>query len=464
MKPQGADGILDAQPDRPDALRSIKTSAIRAARWTVLGYTASNAVRFVGTVLVMAHLLPTAAFGIMGIVNIVRRGIEMLSDVGLGPCIIAHPRGCEDAFLQTAWTIQLVRGVLLWMIACVLAGPIAIFYGQPQLIELLIVTTFGLVIAGAASTGLHVLGRRMEAGKLALLNLGTQVVSTVVMVAVALVWPTVWAFVIGGLCGAMARVVISFALVPEAKMRFSWDREAAHQLLTFGTWILLSTALTYFGGHVDRIVLPKLLSLDLFGVFVVAYAIAEMPKDMINRLNAQVLMPAVANRNYLDREDLRQRLIRNRRPLLLVTAGAIAAAVVVADQVILLLLPDKWAEAAWMLPILLVGVWFALLSSTVHSILIGLGEPKWGTLGNFARMIAVAAALPVAHHFYGPYGAVIVVAMAAVPHYIAVGVGASRHGIGFWMQDLAHTAMFTALLAALVLGRYELGLGNVFAP
>ena len=48
-------------------------------------------------------------------------GLQMFSDIGIYPSIIQNKRGEEPDFLNTAWTIQIVRGGVLWLADHVLA-------------------------------------------------------------------------------------------------------------------------------------------------------------------------------------------------------------------------------------------------------------------------------------------------------------------------------------------------------
>jgi O-antigen/teichoic acid export membrane protein len=78
-----------------------------------------------GSNIVLAWLLFPEAFGLMLLVNVFMQGLQMFSDIGIGPSIIQNKRGNDPDFLNTAWTIQAIRGFVLWFIACVLAWPIA---------------------------------------------------------------------------------------------------------------------------------------------------------------------------------------------------------------------------------------------------------------------------------------------------------------------------------------------------
>jgi O-antigen/teichoic acid export membrane protein len=72
----------------------------------------------------------------------------MFSDFGLNASIIRSARGDEPVFLQTAWTVQILRGIMLWLISVMLAGPVAAFYEEPLLAQLLPVAGLTAIIHG----------------------------------------------------------------------------------------------------------------------------------------------------------------------------------------------------------------------------------------------------------------------------------------------------------------------------
>lgn len=97
----------------------------RAMRGAVisLGGTAGHQVMRLLSNLALTRLLFPEAFGLMALMQTFMIGLQMFSDIGLRPSIIQNPRGEEPDFLNTAWTLQVARGVVLWLGACALAWP-----------------------------------------------------------------------------------------------------------------------------------------------------------------------------------------------------------------------------------------------------------------------------------------------------------------------------------------------------
>jgi O-antigen/teichoic acid export membrane protein len=229
---------------------SLKALALRGSMWTISGFGFSSALRLFNH-LILAWLLTPEIFGLMALVKVFMHGLEMFSDVGIGPSIVQNKRGYEPVFLNTAWTIQILRGFTLWIVTCIFATPFAWWYAQNdpaawQLSYLLPVAAFSTVIHGFNSTALSTLNKDLRLGPITMIALAEQAVALSVMIGWALVHPTVWAMIAGGLAGAFCKMVLSHFLVPGYRVRPQWDRECSRELFKFGKWIFLSTAFTFF--------------------------------------------------------------------------------------------------------------------------------------------------------------------------------------------------------------------------
>ena len=116
----------------------LKRKAAAGAVWTVLGMGGGSIVRLLSS-LILTRLLMEEHFGLIALVNTFIMGLHLLSDVGVGQVIVQDKREDPD-FVNTVWTINVIRGVVLYLIATACAGPYAAFYEQPILAPLVRVT------------------------------------------------------------------------------------------------------------------------------------------------------------------------------------------------------------------------------------------------------------------------------------------------------------------------------------
>ena len=160
---------------------SLKKKAVNGAVWTIVGYGFSQSLRLGGN-LVLTRLLVPDLFGLMALVNVFIMGLALFSDVGINPSIIRSKRGDDPVFLNTAWTIQVVRGFSLWIGCTIIAFPVARFYEEPRLLWLIPIVGFNTILDGFNSTSIASLSRHMEIGKLTLFELAGQIISVVAIV------------------------------------------------------------------------------------------------------------------------------------------------------------------------------------------------------------------------------------------------------------------------------------------
>jgi O-antigen/teichoic acid export membrane protein len=422
---------------------------VRASIWTAVGYGAGQLLRLASN-LVLSRLLFPEAFGLMALVSVFMQGLQMFSDIGITPSIVQNRRGDDPVFLDTAWTLQVIRGWALWIFACIGAWPFAVFYGEPELALMLPVSGLAAAIAGFNSTSLATLSRHLAVSRLTMLELAGQASSVAVMIASALIWPSVWSLVAGGLASAAVKCGLSHAWISPRRHAFRLDAASRRELIRFGKWIFVTTVLTFFASQADRLILGKLLTIEMLGVYSIAFMLTDAPRKMLKRVGAMVLFPAVSRRAHLPREELRGRLLAHRRPLLFLMAACIALLAGLGDLVVLSLWDDRYAEAAWMTSILALGLWLGVLTASAGPSLMSLGEPRYNAFGSIGRLAWISTAAVVAYGLFGLGGVVVVVALADLPNYISVSIGLRRERLSMVAQD-AQCTVFLALMLALVI-------------
>jgi len=257
---------------------------------TILGYGGTQAIRLLGN-LVLARLLFPEAFGIMALVAVLLVGLAMLSDLGITPAIQGSRRGDEPDFLNTAWTINIIRGIVLFLAGCALAWPMAAFYDEPLLAQLVPVACLGLLIAAFEPTRLATAERHLTLGRITALELAAQSVALVVMVALAWATGSIWALVIGSLVAAATRLTLAWALLPGLSNRPRLDRAAAGELIHFGKWIFLSTVAGFLVQQADKLVLGRYLSMHELGIYNIGFFLASFPLMLGTTLVVRLMIP-----------------------------------------------------------------------------------------------------------------------------------------------------------------------------
>lgn len=440
---------------------SLKDTVVRGTVVTVLGNGASSAVRL-GANLLLTRLLFPEHFGVMALVNVFLAGLAMLSDVGVGPSIIQNQRGDDPLFLNTAWTVQVIRGVLLWACACLIAVPLARFYGNPQLAWLIPATGVSALIGGLESTRMFTANRNLAVGHIVLIEICAQVVGAAAMIGFAWTFRSIWALVVGGSVAALAKTVLSHTALPGIRNRFAWDPEARKSLLDFGRWIFLSTAITFFSGQSDKLLLGKLVDATSLGFYGIATTLATLPGVIVHQASQRVFFPAASamlRRPDHDPSDVRQ----GRRRLLLLIAPFFGLGIALADPVVGLLYDSRYQQVGTLTMGLLIGVWLNTLTVSYGAVLLAAGRPRYIAAGTGLKTVLFAGFVWPAMNHFGLLGAALAISGAEIGVLVISMVGARSLGVVTVASDLKATVVACAFGAGTYL-LHEFALTIVAKP
>lgn len=365
----------------------------RRAVW-IAGPFGMNQVLRLGTSIVLARLLAPEIFGLMLLVNTLRTGVELLSDIGIGQSVVRSPNGEDANFLNVAWTLQLLRGVLLAIAGGLLAFPIAHIYGRPELALIVLAISPIFLFTGLQSPALFLIQRRMRLRAQALYDSLYTAFHCSFSIFLAIIIPSVWALVFALVASTFFTTILSFVIGPKVKPRLEWDKRHVNEIVNFGKWIFLSTAIYFAATSYDRVYFVAVLPLAMAGVYSVARTFADMLGQLAQRAGAFLVFPKIAA--LQDRSgDVAVRLRGTRFRVLALVAVACGLGIAVSDQFILLAYDVRYSAAAFMLPILMAGVWFGVLSTFGDSILMGCGRPAPGAFANMTKFIVLLVGLPI---------------------------------------------------------------------
>jgi O-antigen/teichoic acid export membrane protein len=434
---------------------------LRGAVWNTGSFIFSQAMRF-ATNVVLTRLLAPDLFGAMMIVNTLRSGIELVSDIGVGPNIVSSPNADNPKYYNTVFTFQALRGTLVWLLLIACAAPMAAFYNLKVLIWIVPITGMATFFSGLTSLSKDFLKKKLKFAQLGVFELVVSALSSLVYIVLALIWPNIWSLAIGGVLGSFIFMVGTYFLRADLHLRFRVAREYVSEILHYGKWIFLSSIVYFLSGNYDRLFLAKVVPLHTLGIYGLARSIAELVGLLVGRLGGNVLFPFIASHNEMPREALRRQLAPMRLRFLALSAVGLAIVVSGSDLVISFVYDRRYHEAMWMLPVLVLGSWFSILASLNESALLGFGRPFYSAASNTSKFIFVIIFLPLGTATQGLLGGVLVVAIADLPKVLALQVGLNRQRFSFAAQDVLMTLATAGLIVALEVARWSLGLGTSF--
>lgn len=421
-----------------------RQALVGAASWLTITYIAQQLLRLVTNV-ILAWLLAPALLGTMLLINTLRTGGELLTDVGVGQSIVNNRRGNDPVFYNTAWTIQIIRGLVLFAIAMALTIPIAHGYDNPALLVLLPAVAPIFIITGLTSPSRFLLQKRLEVRKLALFDLASALFATIVQIGLALYTPTIWALIWGLLIGTAVPAAASFFLIDWRSHRLRWEREAVGAIFHFGKWVFLSSLVYFLAMNFDRLYFAEAVSLTLLGIYGIARTFADTITQLFQRIGSLLIFPKVAateQRGY----DLQRAIRPMRLATLMLCATGLAFGVAVADSFVYLVYDERYRAAGMFLTILLVGSWFGILAAIADAMMMGVGKPSGVALSNAAKLALIVVALPLVLPRYGMETALLIFVVAEGARYAMLAWRKRGVGLSFLRQDVALTLLFFVLI------------------
>ena len=434
---------------------------LKGSLWTIGAFGVGQAIRVL-TAVILARLLAPELFGIMVIIGSLRAGLELLSDVGILQSMVYHKDADDPDFYNTAWTLGIIRSILLWLIAIIIAIPTARFYQSPILFWVAPLTTFSIVLVGFTSVSRLLLRKRLQIAKLNAVDTVVSVVSSGVSVLFAYLSPTIWALAFGGVFSTGLTTIVSYFLLPDVKQRFYLSKRFAQEILHYGKWIVASSFVFFLSTNFDRLYLAKVVPLTLFGVYGIATSFAGLLSALVMQLGQDVLFPFITAHRDVPRTELRKEVGSTRAKFLMLAALGFSFFVATADLIIKLLYDERYQAARWMLPVLFIGSWFSMLAYLNESALLGVGKPSYNAVANTCKFTFLLIGLPFSVTIYGLFGGITVVALADLCRYVPGLIGLTKERFSFGIQDFLSTLMLLVLIGLWEWLRFVLGFGTSF--
>lgn len=407
--------LLERARARFPGRQGLGARAARAGIWGVVEIGLGNLLRLAGN-LVMTRLLVPEAFGLMAMVTVIQIALVMFTDLGVTQSVVRSPRGDEPRFLRVAWTVQALRSLGIALLVVAAAGLLALFaprfappgsvYADPVLPALVAVSSLLLVLKGLESTNASLADRRLQLGRLALVALTGQALGLVVMVGFALVHPSVWALLWGGLFGGAVTTVLTHLVFAGPRMAPAWDADIAEELWRFGRNILGASALGFFANNADRLILGGLLGIRDFGFYVIAATWALLFVTIVEKLAGQVGLATLSEARRERPEELGRLYVRFSRVIDAICVASFLACLFGGPWLIHLLYPADYAAAAGFVPFLSIMI-LARRYVPLTGLLLSRGDSRALLHVTAIRAVAIFVALPAGDILFGVPGAVL---------------------------------------------------------
>ncbi|MEO0398040.1 MAG: oligosaccharide flippase family protein [Pseudomonadota bacterium] len=412
---------IGAQSALPTA--SLRSRSLKGGAWALGGFAASKALRLASN-LILARFLAPEAFGVVAIAISLQIWLEMITDLGVNASVVREKAGDAPAFLDTAWTIQIVRntaiasclwiGALFFPVLVSAAGVgAATVFADPALPPIIAIVGVCVFVDGLRSMGFALCQRRLQLDRVVGLELGAQVIATVATISGAFAGLGVYALVLGMLTNAIAMAAGSYVFLGSGRRRIAITAEFRKTIITYGKWLILASTLGFIINRGDQIIFGGLVVKEAFGLYAVATIWITTLRALFSVVQNKVAYPIFSELGR-DRPEARTRIYYQIRYGLDAASLAVFVGIVLfAKPVFGFIYPEAFASVADYVKLLSVGV-LLFPYNLINTVILCAGDSKRFSGVVAAPGLAVFFGLPTVFHAAGFEAAIVFAALVNV--------------------------------------------------
>jgi O-antigen/teichoic acid export membrane protein len=371
---------------RTGGSESLSKKVIHGGLWVFALRIVNRGLGFIRTI-ILARLLAPEDFGLLGIGMLSIATIETFSQTGFNHALIQKKENI-DSYLDTAWTVSAIRGIVLFLILFVSAPLIAKFFNSPEASPVIRAIALSTLITGFKNVGVLFFFKKLEFNKQFIYEFSGTLFDLSIAITLAFILRNVWALVWGGLAGNFIRLLMSYLLHPY-RPRLKIKKSEVIELVHFGKWIVGSGIIGFLINQGDDIFVGKILGITALGIYQMAYLLSNLPATEITHVVSQVTFPA-----YSKLQKSIQRLRNSYFKVLKITmffSAPLAGGIfILSPEFTQIFMGTKWLPMVSAMKVLVVAGLVRSIAGTTGPIFYAVGNPKTETKWQAFRVILMA--------------------------------------------------------------------------
>ena len=351
-------------------MASIAERLIKGSMWLSLSRAIVNGLTMLST-FVLAWNLEPSDFGLVALGTTMLLIVSSVTELSLGQALIRHEAPGESHF-NAAWTLNAARGLFLCLLFAACAYPASVLYEEPRLFEVMLALGLSMLMRGLSNPRRIMLQRDLIFSQEFVLNVSQKIAGVVAAVAIAVIYHSYWALVIGTLVAQATNLIVSYLVLPfRPRITFNHMQE----FFSFSAWLTAGQIVNTLNWRFDYLLVGKILGPSALGYYSVGGNLARMPSREAILPLTQTIYPGFAS----IRDDPSRLAAAYQRVQALVSAVALPAGIgvaLVADPLVRLALGEKWVPIVFIVQALASVFALQTLGSLVQPLGMAKGETR----------------------------------------------------------------------------------------
>ncbi len=360
---------------------------------------------------ILARLLLPEHFGIASLIFVVPNLLNMITLIGFEFTLIQSKEDPKK-YLNEAWTLNILRTTILFIIIFFSAPLIANFFHIEKAIWAIRLSGIFLVISGFANIAQLYFFKDIDFKKIFIRNALGSIVYTIVSVSLAIFYRSFWPLFFGYIGQYLSTVIITYVL-HKYRPRLSFEFKKLKELISYSKWIFGQNFIINSIPMLENGLIGRMIDATSVGLYTRAKSLAILPSSPLFGIFEKVTYPAYA-RIQDAHEKIRGGFIKSLDLLFFLAIPFILLFLESGHRIILIFLGEKWIGINALLKILLIAVTINVLNVLSGPIFNAVGKPKIQFYISVANIITLVPLFLLLAPRYNTIGVAIAVLINSV--------------------------------------------------
>jgi len=338
--------------------------------------------------IILTSLLDPEIFGLTAISLSIFFITQGILNFGFESAIIQDNIDTDLSKLYSAWTLEIIKGFILFVALYLLSDIISAFLESDELSFLLKLTSIIFLIDCFKNIRIVILKKTMDFKKIFLLDVIPYLFSTTITIILAIYVKEAWVIVFGLILYKFLYVVISYIIV-DFNIKFSFKLEKVKSLFNFGKWIFLSSILTIIRVQGINVFLTKFVGFESLGVYNRAVVFSEEFFNQLNNLFWKFNFPNFSKDN-LNIEKIRFLFYSSYKFMFVISLILAISVLLISDSFVDLFFDiNQWGGMKIYIKLLTIYSFFVVIQSPFGIFFQSMGKPNLGYRINLLSTICI---------------------------------------------------------------------------
>ncbi len=396
---------------------TLRQQAVSGVKWSGISTGAVTVIQF-GTLTVLSRLLSPSDFGLMGMIMVVIGFASAFADMGVSNAIIHRQDATSDQLSSLYW-LNIIAGVIIFLLICVSTPLVVGFYHEPRLSKLLYLAALVFLITPLGQQFQILLQKELKFDGLAKIEMTTTVLNAIVTIGAAFAGLGVYSLIWGQLVATSTRVALLCCNGwRQWRPSFRFSKQDIKGYMSFGFYQMGERTVNFLSANIDYIIIGRILGPAALGFYTLAYQIAIFPLIKINPVITRVMFP-IFSKIQNDNNTFKIGYSKAINYITLISFPMLAGMFVIAPEFVTLFLGEKWEPSITVLQILCTIGAFKSLGNPIGAVLYAKGRADIGFYWNILAMVLVGIAVIIGVN-WGINGVAIAILALQLPMFFMI--------------------------------------------